>query len=97
MTPQMIERVTGRLAQLWSQMEDPLPSMQYAANRMAELGLSSQRPKRGDSPQQVARELFAENPAAVETMQSVRVMFDPKQIETADELIETVLPGNASA
>lgn len=95
MTPQMIERVTDRLGLLWGQMKDPLPSMKYAAMRMRELGLSYERPKAGQSPQEFARILLADNPVAVEAMQSVRAMFRPEDVETAEELIETVLPGGS--
>lgn len=93
MTPRMIERVTDRLASLWSEMADPLPAMRYAASRMSEIGLSLESPKPGQSPRQFARMLLADNPKAVEAMQSVKVMFRPEDVETADELIETVLPG----
>lgn len=93
MTPRMIERVTDRLASLWLQSKDPLPSMKYAAMRMSELGLSLESPKKGQSPQAFARTLLSDNPKAVEAMQSVKVMFRPEDVETAEELIETVLPG----
>lgn len=93
MTPRMIERVTDRLGNLWSQQKDPLLSMRYAASRMAELGLFLESPKKGQSPQQFARMMLADNPTAVEAMRSVKVIFRPEDVESADELLETVLPG----
>tara|TARA_R110000868_G_C10394963_1_gene720738 strand:- start:40 stop:333 length:294 start_codon:yes stop_codon:yes gene_type:complete len=96
MTPQMIERVTDRLGFLWSEMKDPLPAMKYAAMRMMELGLTYESPKKGQNPQAFARILLADNPVAVEAMQSVMVMLNPERMESAEELIVTVLPGGGS-
>lgn len=97
MTDQMIERVTARLAQLWSEDPNPLQAMTYAALRMAELGLMFETPDRETDPKAFAKTLVSDNPALLSHLrQNVLIEFNPKAIETPDEMLSLLLPGPGS-
>ena len=94
MREEMIERFTDRLAELWAKSPDPQRAMQWAANRMVESGLSLDAPEPNQKPWAFARMLIADNPMAQDQLHAVKSQFHPEHIETAEELIEMILPND---
>lgn len=92
----MIERLTERLGDLWSQSENPMAEMRWAASRMLEHDLSDQQPNPSQNPHEFARMLLEDNPEARAQLRRSSVIQRPESIETAEQLINGILPAQGS-
>ena len=93
--PAMIEQLTKRLGDLWSQSDNPMAEMQEAASRLLENDLSDLHPSPKQDPREFARMLLEDNPEMRAQLRRSSVdVTRPEAIETADELISLLLPAS---
>jgi hypothetical protein len=87
-----IETLTGRLARLIAQSENPHQEMENTSLRLLEHDLMNWTPGPETTPMQFALTAIEENPLMPDHLRTLEHELRPELMESVDELISAILP-----
>lgn len=90
-----LDAIANRLEQLLSQSENPRAEMIAIEKMLSDADLANWSVPLGTTPMQFAQTMIAENPQLYDVIDETRTEFRPELIETAEELINHIVPSEA--